>query len=247
MGDPDLTNYECPDCGGLGIPAGTLRRHKTMCDKCTGLGVWRLEHLPHELRIKILEKQKDTLLSRQKKYLGNRKDAGESTADDLYANGPTRRVNTEIRRERERKTQLDNHFGEAGDKRREAKIIGRLESTIGLKDLKCTVIRCNNAQSQQYEVKITVSTDTDEAKLKLFYKSERKKYRKSDTHYVYIQKKEITTVQTHRRLAFDTTRRLPENYDALCHSVQALARRRLMTRPKSHIGVLERLPETINE
>merc|ERR1711900_72717 len=133
--------------------------------------------------------------------------------------GSIRRVNTEIRREKERKEQLDDHFGEDGDKRREAKVM-----TTTLKDLKCTVIRCNNAHNQQYEVKLTVSA-ADEAKLKLFYKSEKKEYKKRENHYVYIQRQGLTTVaepskvspstpvmkKSQRRLASDARRRQPEN------------------------------------
>jgi len=238
---PDPTN-QCPDCGGLGIPPGTLKRYKTICDKCTGLGVWRLEHLPHEKCIKVLENQRENLIAKQREYLGLGKD---EDVGDSPAPGSIRRVNTEIRREEERKTQLENHFGADGDKRREATITGRLESTKVLKDLKGTVIRCSNAQNQQYEVKIAVTTDADAEKLAHFYKAESKRHKKDDTHYVYVQRQELTAVR--RRLASGSRHHLPETYDAPCPSERALVRRRLMSRPESHIVILERLLEEIKE
>jgi len=208
----------------LGIPFVTVKRHKVICDKCDGLGAVKLKHLPHEKCIGIL--------AAQKKYLEKKNGVGD---------GSIRRVETEIRREQDRKKKLAENYTNPS-----VKIKGSLGSTIILKGITGKVTRCHNAQNQQYEVEI--ATDADEEKLKSFYKLENTKYVKTanGTHYVYVQRQVLENVNR-RRLASAAHRRLPENYAALRPSEQALARRRLVSRPKSHIVVLERLLEEINE
>merc|ERR1711964_95914 len=53
------------------------------------------------------------------------------------------------------------------------------------------------------------------------------------------------SIEDRRRLAAASTsshrRRLPAGYASMCPSEQALARRRLMSRPSSHLTVLEQL------
>jgi len=208
----------------LGIPFVTVKRHKVICDKCDGLGAVKLKHLPHEKCIGIL--------AAQKKYLEKKNGVGD---------GSIRRVETEIRRELDRKKKLAENYTD-----RSVRIKGSLGSTEILKGITGKVTRCHNAQNQQYEVEI--ATDADEEKLKSFYKLENTKYVKTanGTHYVYVQRQVLENVNR-RRLASAAHRRLPENYAALRPSEQALARRRLVSRPKSHIVVLERLLEEINE
>merc|ERR1712000_152667 len=97
-----------------------------------------------------------------------------------------------------------------------------------------------------YEVEITSPIEDVKEKLKHFYKLENTKYvRDDDTHYVYVQRQELT--QAGRRRLTPTRRRLPANYDALRPAQQALTRRRLMNRQTSHIVVLKRLSEEIKE
>merc|ERR1711964_515080 len=219
------STYHCNDCGGLGIPIITVRRHKIMCDTCHGLGVVGLQHLAHDKCIDILEAQK--------KYLGDQASVGD---------GSKRRVGDEIRREKKRKEKLAENFRATS-----VKIIGNVGTTNILKDLQGEVTRCHNAQNQQYEVEIKDPTAKDIVNLKTFYKSESTKYDEKDgTHYVYVQRQELENV-TRRRLTPDTRRRLPEDYDTLRPAEQALARRRLMNPQTSHIVVLERLLEEINE
>jgi len=208
----------------LGIPFVTVKRHKVICDKCDGLGAVKLKHLPHEKCIGIL--------AAQKKYLEKKNGVGD---------GSIRRVETEIRREQDRKKKLAENYTN-----RLVRIKGSLGSTKILEGITGKVTRCHNAQNQQYEVEI--ATDADEEKLKSFYKLENTKYVKTanGTHYVYVQRQVLENVNR-RRLASAAHRRLPENYAALRPSEQALARRRLVSRPKSHIVVLERLLEEINE
>jgi len=210
----------------LGIPFVTVKRHKVICDKCDGLGAVKLKHLPHEKCIGIL--------AAQKKYLEKKNGVGD---------GSIRRVETEIRREQDRMKKLAENYTN-----RSVKIKGSRGSTEILKNIEGEVTRCHNAQNQQYEVKIKNPLSDDyEENLKRFYKLESTKYvKKGGTHYVYVQRQELEIVNR-RRLASAAHRRLPENYAALRPSEQALARRRLVSRPKSHIVVLERLLEEINE
>merc|ERR1711964_118323 len=213
-----LDENHCQDCGGLGIPPATTNCHKVMCDKCEGLGVLKLEHLLHQNCIDILEKQKAYL------------------SKDNAASGSIRRVETRIRREEDRKKELHRYFPD-GRSGCPVTINGRLPTTDILSGIQGKVTRCHNAPNQQYEVKIDAGAD--EEQLKRFYKSENAKYVTANgTHYVYVQREELEAARR---------RRLPENYDALRPADQALVRRRLMNRQTSHIVVLERLLDDINE
>jgi len=213
----------------LGIPIVTTKRNKVICDTCNGLGVTGLKHLPHDKCIDILRKQK--------RYLGEQDGVGE---------GSIRRVETEIRREKDRQTKLDKNYPDDAD--RSVKITGKLGSTKILKDIEGEVTRCNNAQNQQYEVEIKAAGEDVEAKLKSFYKLEKTKYAEKDgSHYVYVQRQELVAAQARRRLIPTASRRLPQDYDDLCPANQALVRRRLMNPQTSHMVVLEGLLDAIDE
>jgi len=141
----DPTTHLCDACGGTGVPGATAQDKHTLCGKCPGSMGLRKEyyHLPHH-DIRYLEAQKLRLDG-----LGFGKTRGPASNGE----GPVRRVETDIRREKEGLEHL-NRFGTSGK---------RL-AQLALPDfdkISVEITRCNNVANQLYEARLNKGDFSD--------------------------------------------------------------------------------------